>query len=112
MHSTGQMIGVSLALSLGTDFPNLAMYRAPPEKQKMFSAAVAQGALDAMYTGSEGSLSLFPLGGGVCSPSLQPECSRQWRPITLHVEQFGSDFTLPGRTKAVPGEPVLLEQGC
>lgn len=57
-------------------------------------------------------LSLFHMGDGVCSLSLQPEHFRQWRPITLHVEQFGSDFTLPGHTKAVPGELVLLEHGC
>lgn len=45
MQSTGLMIGhFSLALSLGSDFPNPAMHRAPPERQEILPAAVGQGA--------------------------------------------------------------------
>lgn len=67
MHSAGLMIAhVSLALSLGADFPNLAMHGAPPERQEMLAAAVRQGALRGTYTAWEGSLSLFHLGGGAC----------------------------------------------
>lgn len=75
----------------------------------MVSAPVRQEDLNPRHTGATVSLSLSHSGDDVCFPNLQPERFRQWRPITVHVEQFGSDFTLLGRTKAMPGEPVSAD---
>lgn len=55
----------------------------------MLPAAVGQGALDATYTALEESLSLFHLGGGACSPSLQQERFRQWSQLPFTWSNLG-----------------------